>query len=130
VDANELKKRTKEFAHSCVKLAMTMPEIFLCEHIRRQLIRCATSVAANYRAACVAQSRASFATKISIAAEEADESCFWLEFIIEEGILKSDSVESLLKEGQELTSIFIVSRKTVKNRSDEFYVADRVDTSQ
>ncbi len=70
----ELKKRTKEFAHSCVKLASSLPNIKSGNHIQGQLIRCCTSVPANYRAACVAQSRASFIAKLGIVIEEADES--------------------------------------------------------
>ncbi|MHC4509178.1 MAG: four helix bundle protein [Planctomycetota bacterium] len=61
----------------------------LGDHIRRQLIRCSTSVASNYRAACIAQSRASFVSKLSIVTEEVDESCFWLEFLIDEKLLNS-----------------------------------------
>jgi four helix bundle protein len=110
----ELKRRTKQFAHRCVKLAMSLPESVLGGHIRRQLIRCSTSVAANYRAACLAQSKASFISKISIVLEETDESYFWLEFIIDEDLLKRKLIDSLLKEAEELTAIFISSRKTAK----------------
>ena len=83
MDEKELKKRTKDFAHRCVKLALALPRTQLGKHIANQLIRCSTSVAANYRAACLAQSKASFTAKLSIALEEADESAFWLEFIID-----------------------------------------------
>jgi four helix bundle protein len=117
---NDLKKRTKEFAHRCVKLSLALPETDLGKHIRRQLVRCSTSVASNYRAACVAQSRADFASKLSIVIEEADESCFWMEFIIEEGLLNERQVAGLLKEGSELTAIFVKSRITAKDRSPEF----------
>ena len=72
-------------------------------------------MAANYRAACIAQSRASFVSKLSIAIEEVDESCFWLEFLIEESLLKEDKVAPLRREGEELTSIFVSARKTIKN---------------
>jgi len=84
LDAEELKKRTKEFAHKCVKLALALPKTELGNHLRKQLIRCATSVAANYRATLLAQTKAAFISKISIVIEEADESEFWLEFIIDE----------------------------------------------
>ena len=109
---DELKTRTKEFAHRCVKLAMALPDTPLGNHIRGQLIRCSTSVAANYRAACLAQSRAGFISKLSIVLEQADESYFWLEFIIDEKMMKKELVDPLLKEAYELTSIFITSRKT------------------
>ena len=69
----ELKDRTKSFAHCCVKLALSLPEDALGKHIRGQLIRCSTSVPANYRVTCLAQSDASFVSKISIVVEECDE---------------------------------------------------------
>jgi four helix bundle protein len=115
LDREELKKRTRDFAHRCVKLALALPQSPLGDHIRRQLIKCSTSVAANYRAACIAQSKASFVSKLSIVIEEVDESCFWLEFIIDEKLLNEKQVALLLNEGEELTSIFISSRKTIKN---------------
>ncbi len=111
---DELKQRTKEFAHRCVKLAMALPNTPLGIHIQGQLIRCSTSVASNYRASCIAQSKASFVSKLSIVIEEADESIFWLEFIIDENLLKKRLVESLMKEAEELTAIFITSRKTAR----------------
>jgi len=117
---DDLKERTKKFAHRCVKLCLALPTSDLGNHIRRQLIRCSTSVASNYRAACVAQSKADFASKVSIVIEEADESCFWMEFITEEHLLADSQVSSLLEEGKELTAIFIKSRKTAKDRSAEF----------
>ena len=112
---DELIKRTKAFAHRCVKLAMALPDTPLGNHIRGQLIRCSTSVASNYRATCIAQSKASFISKLSIVVEEADESIFWLEFIIDEDLLKRHLVEPLMKEAKELTAIFITSRKTARN---------------
>ena len=114
--SEELKGRTKEFAHRCVKLAMTLPNTQLGNHIRGQLIRCATSVASNYRAACLAQSKASFISKISIVVEEADESYFWLEFIIDENLMKRDLGDPLLKGAKELTAIFASSRKTARSK--------------
>jgi len=116
MNREELTKRTKEFAHRCVKLAMALPEIPLGKHIRGQVIRCSTSVAANYRAACFSQSNASFVAKISIVLEEADETAFWLEFIIDEKLLKKNLVEPLLKEADELTKIFAASRKTASTK--------------
>jgi len=111
----DLKKRTKKFAHRCVKLTMALPNTTLGNHIRGQLIRCSTSVASNYRAACLAQSKAGFISKISIVIEEADESYFWLEFIVDEELIKKDLVDPLFDEAYELTAIFISSRKTARN---------------
>ena len=114
MDSEELKRRTKEFAHRCVKLATALPNMTLGKHLQGQLIRCSTSVASNYRAACIAQSKASFISKLSIVIEEADESYFWLEFIIDENLLKIHLVEPLLEEAKELTAIFVASRKTAR----------------
>ena len=112
MDKNELKLRTKLFAHDCVKLALTLPNTFLGNHIKGQLIRCSTSVAANYRATCLAQSKASFISKLSIVIEESDESKFWLEFVVDEKLLTSEKLNLLISEDHELTSIFISSRMT------------------
>jgi len=114
--SDELIKRTKEFAHRCVKLATALPETTLGKHIRGQLIRCSTSAAANYRATCLSQSKASFTAKISIVLEEADETAFWLEFIIDEKLLKNNQVEPLQHEAEELTAIFAASRKTASKK--------------
>jgi four helix bundle protein len=118
--SEDLIKRTKEFAHRCVKLALALPKTALGKHIRGQLIRCSTSVAANYRATCLSQSKAGFIAKISIVLEETDESAFWLEFIIDEKLLNKNLVEPLLQEAEELTAIFASSRKTAstKNKID------------
>ena len=118
MNSEELKSRTKLFAHRCVKLSMALPETILGRHVRKQLIRCSTSVAANYRATCVAQSKASFISKLSIVLEETDESYFWLEFIVDENLLDKKVVESLLKEAEELTAIFFSSRKTARANMD------------
>lgn len=116
MDSEELKRRTKDFTYRCIKLSTALPKTILASHVKRQLIRCSTSVSANYRAVCIAQSKASFTAKMSIVIEEADESAFWLELIIDEKILKADLVTPLLTEANELTSIFISSRKTAQKR--------------
>ena len=116
MNTEELTKRTKSFAHRCVKLALSLPQTTLGYHISKQLIRCSTSVAANYRATCLAQSKASFVAKISIVLEEADESAFWLEFIIEEKLIVEKLVSYLHKEATELTAIFYSSRKTAREK--------------
>jgi len=116
MNEGELKKRTKEFAHRCVKLALALPNTKLGNHIAGQLIRASTSVASNYRAACLAQSKASFVAKISIVLEEVDESAFWLEFIIDENLLPESRVRPLFNEALELKAIFYSSRKTAQIR--------------
>jgi len=114
MNKEDLKKRTKDFAHGCVNLALTLPNTILGRHLQGQLIGSCSSVAANYRAACVAHSKASFTSKLSIVIEEADESLFWLEFIIEENLLNAEIVNALIKEAGELIAIFISSRKTIQ----------------
>ena len=118
MNSKELKRRTKKFAHDCVKLVLSLPNTYLANHIKGQLIRASTSVAANYRATCLAQSKASFIAKISIVVEEVDESLFWLEFINDENLISFKELEPLLIESDELVSIFVSSRKTAHKRKD------------
>lgn len=114
MNKEELKERTKSFAHRCVKLDLNLPENSIGKHLRGQLIRASTSIAANYRAACLAQSKASFTSKLSIVIEEADESLFWLEFIKDENLIMIERLKNLIKEASKLTAIFIASRKTIQ----------------
>ena len=109
---NDLKIRTKLFAHNCVKSSLQLPNTYLGNHIKGQLIRASTSVAANYRATCLAQTKKSFISKISIVVEEVDESNFWINFLVDEELLTKETCKYLLKESDELTRIFISSRKT------------------
>lgn len=108
----ELKNRTKQFAHGCAKLALELPEGQLRKHIGGELIRSSSSVATNYIASCTAQSRKSFISKLSTVLEEADEALFWLEFIIDEQLVKTIPVEPLLNEARDLRAIFHASLKT------------------
>jgi four helix bundle protein len=111
---DELKARTKAFALRVVNLADAMPPSPAAQVIGRQLLRSATSVGANYRAACRAQSRADFAARLSIVIEETDEALYWLEPLEESGVFKGDRLAELRKEANELLSIVIASRKTAK----------------
>ena len=125
MDPEELRERTKCFAHRCVKLALALPNTPLGSLARGQLFRCSTSVPSNYRAACLAQSKAHFVAKMSVVVKEADESDFWLEFIIDEVLSAKPRVTALRNEANELTKIFIAGRKTAKNRSVEFRAGTR-----
>ena len=89
---NDLKEGTKTFAHDCVKLSVSLPNTFLGNHINGQLIRSSTAVAANYRATCLAQSKKSFISKISIVIEEVDVSHFWIDFIVVEKLLVKENL--------------------------------------
>jgi len=114
---DELKIRTKEFVHRCVKLAMVLPNTQLGSHIRGLLIRCSTLVAANYRVACIGQSKASFISKLSIVIEEADESNFWLEFIIDENLLKKTSRRTVNERSRRTNcNIYYIKKNRYKKR--------------
>jgi four helix bundle protein len=112
---DQLKKRTKKFAHDCVKFSLNLPNDQLGRHISGQLIRCSTSVAANYRASCIAQTVPTLISKMSIAIEEADESEFWIEFALDEGIDSGSNGSVLITEAHEIASILIKSRMTLQN---------------
>ncbi len=114
MDADDLKKRTKLFALGVLKLAAALPDTVEGNVIRGQLARCGTSVGANYRAACRGRSRAEFAAKIGIVEEEADESAFWMELIIEGSFLVEKRVQPLLDEAVEITKIMTRSRQSAK----------------
>jgi four helix bundle protein len=111
-----LKKRTKDFGLRVIRLWKSLPHNTLSEVLGKQLLRCATSVAANYRAACLAKSDPDFFHKIKICQEEADESCLWIEYIIEADILPESKLINLLDEAKQLTAIMTASAITVKRR--------------
>lgn len=115
MNRDELKKRTKEFALRIIKLVNALPNNPAGRVIGNQLLRAGTSVGANYRAACRAKSKSDFIYKINIVEEEADESSFWLELIIESGLMPKSKIVSLLKETDELTAIFVSTNKTAKS---------------
>lgn len=118
MDKTELLKRTKIFALRVLKLVNSLPITAAGRAVANQLVRSATSVGANYRAACRSRSRAEFAAKIGTVAEEADESLYWLEIISEGGLLPLNKVELLLREADELTAIFTEARRTAsKNQT-------------
>src|SRR6266404_280844 len=108
----ELKARTKQFALRILKLVAALPKSIEGRAVANQLVRCGTSVAANYRAACRARSKAEFVAKMGVVLEEADETQLWLELIIEGKLLSSKRVQPLLNEANELVAIFVTSRKS------------------
>jgi four helix bundle protein len=121
MNADDLKKRTKQFALRVLKLVAALPNTITGRAIGGQLVRSGTSVGANYRAACRGRSKPEFVAKLGIAEEEADESGYWMEVIIEGNLLKASQVEPLLSEANELTRIFAQSRisagRTLKRKS-------------
>ncbi len=116
MNENELKARTKQFGLDIMNLVDGLPKATTGRALGSQLVRSGTFVGANYRAACRSRSKAEFIAKIGIVAEEADESAFWLELIMDGGILKPKLVSPLHQEAEELTAIFTASGRTAKTR--------------
>ena len=117
MDKIQLQSRTKNFALRVFKMVEKLPKSKGVEVIIYQLIKASTSVAANYRAACRAKSRADFINKLKIVEEESDESLFWLEFIADLNLMDFKLLENLLKEANELVAIFTAAIKTSKNKA-------------
>jgi four helix bundle protein len=115
VDANELKKRTKQFGLRVIKLVEALPSGKTAHVISNQLLRSGTSVGANYRSACRARSKPDFISKASISIEEADESLYWMEMLIEAEIMPKEKLAALMKECDEIVAILTASVKTAKN---------------
>lgn len=116
MDEEDLKRRTKQFALRVIRLIEALPRTRTAQVVGDQLLRSATSVAANYRATCRARSQADFVHKLGIVEEEADESLFWLEMVVETELMPAARVQDLIQEADELTAIFVASRKTAKKR--------------
>ena len=111
----DLKLRYKAFALRIMKMAEALPSGLSADVIAKQVVRCATSVAANYRAACRARSKAEFISKLGIVEEEADETLFWLEMIEEAELLPASRLEALKTEANEIIAITVSSIKTAKH---------------
>ena len=111
-----LKLRTKQFALRVIKLFQSLPKYGEAQVIGKQLLRSATSVAANYRASCRARSSNEFVSKISIVVEEADESLFWMELLMESNIIKPEKLSLLYQENEEIVKIMAHMRKIYKNK--------------
>jgi four helix bundle protein len=112
----EFKERAKTFAHRACRLAEALPKARVGNVCATQLIRAATSVAANYRSACRSRSAADFRNKLAIAEEECDEAIFWIEFARDHELIKPDLLAPLLNEGSELLAMLVASRKTSARR--------------
>jgi four helix bundle protein len=111
----ELRERTKQFAIRIIRLFRALPNNADAQIVGKQLLRCGTSVAANYRAVRLARSKAEFIARLGVVAEEADESVFWLEMIEESKMLNPKLLEEIMKEARELAAIFSASLKTARS---------------
>ncbi len=114
MNADDMRKRTRLFALRVIRLAESLPNTPAANAIRNQMLRSGTSVGANYRAACRVRSRRDFVAKMGIVEEEADETCYWIELLIDAGLLNRQRVADLLQESDEILSIVISSIKTAR----------------
>ncbi len=106
-----MKGRTKAYANRVVKLCPPLSKNWIAQTLGKQLLRSGTSVGANYRAVCRAKSNLDFINKLRIVEEECDESRFWMELLVDNDLIKSSRLASLMKEADELLSIFGASAK-------------------
>jgi four helix bundle protein len=117
--AEVFRNRTKKFVVDNIRFFRTLPKTEEAKIVGRQLLRSSSSVGANYRAACRARSKAEFHSKLSIVVEEADESLFWMEIMIEAEIVKAKELDYLSDEANQILKIVSASRKTVSTRNKQ-----------
>ncbi len=119
-NGTNLQKRTKNFAIRIIKLAQFLEKNSITRMVGRQIFRSGTSVAANYRASCRAKSVKDFIAKLGIVIEEADETLFWLELLIESSLIESKMIKDLLREANEITAIMVSSKNsTIRNQKNK-----------
>ncbi|MCJ7748510.1 MAG: four helix bundle protein [Deltaproteobacteria bacterium RBG_16_49_23] len=114
MEKKDLKERTKKFALKVIKVVEMLPRGRIADILGRQLLRSGTSVGANYRSACRARSTADFISKMGVVEEEADETIYWMELLIEAGLVRKDDLISLLDEANQILAITISSIKTAR----------------
>ena len=114
MEKRDLKERTKKFALKVIKVVEMLPRGRIADILGRQLLRSGTSVGANYRSACRARSTADFISKMGVVEEEADETIYWMELLIEAGLVRKDDLISLLDEANQILAITISSIKTAR----------------
>jgi len=115
----QLQVRTKAFALSIIRLVRTLPNKPESWVIGKQLLRSGTSVAANYRAACRARSRAEFLARLGVVVEEADETAFWLDLLLETGIVQSPEIQRLTSEANQFVAMFSAAQLTIKRNLEK-----------
>jgi four helix bundle protein len=114
MDEREFKRRTREFGLRAIRLVVALPRGPVEEVLGKQLLRSATSVGSNYRAACRAKSRADMIAKLSIVEEEADESVHWLEMLVDSKCVSAKKACALIDEGNEIVAMLVTSLKTLR----------------
>jgi four helix bundle protein len=117
MDEATFKHRTKRFGLAVIKLVETLPRSRTAEVLERQLLHAGTSVGANYRAACRGRSASDVIAKLGIVEEEADESIYWIELLVEAGFIAPNNAEALKQEANELLAMTVASIKTLRIRN-------------
>jgi four helix bundle protein len=116
MNADDLKKRLKIFALRIIKLSESLPNNITGKTIGYQIIRSGTSPGANYRSACLGKSDKDFLNKLKMVEEELDETLYWLELLVESGLIKENLIDDLMKENLELLKIIVSSITTMKKK--------------
>lgn len=114
MNRDEMKGRTRAFALRIIRLVESLPKSRTADVVGKQLLRCGTSVGANYRASCRAKSAADFIAKMGIVEEEADEAVYWIELLVESGLVERERVRNLLDEADQIVAIVVSSIKTAR----------------
>lgn len=116
VTPEDFRRRTKAFALRGIRLVQALPKSPTAQVMGKQLLRCVTSVGANYRAACRAKSRADFIAKMRIVEEECDEALYWMELLVESNQLRAELLRDLMNEANEILCLVVTSIKTARVR--------------
>ena len=126
MQADEMKKRTRSFALRIIRLVEALPRTRTADVIGKQLIRCGTSVGANYRASCRVKSTADFIAKMGIVEEEADETIYWIELLVETNLIEKKRVIDLLDEADQLVAMVVSSIKTARGNKHEVRIKSAI----
>lgn len=120
MDEQTFKRRTRDFALQVIRLVEELPRTRTADFIGRQLLRCGTSVGANYRAACRGKSAADVIAKLGIVEEEADETMYWMDLLVDSGAVSQDRPSLLQKEANEIVAMTVASIKTLRLKTKRF----------
>jgi four helix bundle protein len=125
MDEIAFKQRTKQLALRVIRVIQSLPATTVTNVLGGQLLRSGTSVGANYRAACRAKSTADMIAKLSIVEEEADETSYWLELLVESGSMSHNLLADLMRETDEITAITVSSIRTLRTKADKSKIQNR-----
>jgi four helix bundle protein len=130
MNPDDFKRKTRAFAIRVIRLVQALPKLSVGDVLGKQLLRCGTSVGANYRAACRAKSRADFIAKMKIVEEECDESLYWMDLLIESEQVKAALLRDLIKEAEEILALVVASIKTARSSSQSSIVKRQASSGQ